>query len=350
MNRKLLTAALIGAIALGLVSKGGAGTRAVELKPRVQQNCGIRVAEVIRGRLSSEVIASGTIVCDEREVALTRARANGFVEQLRVRAARDTVHQGEVLADLYVPDWFAAQVAYLAARDLECAGAAELAEGARQRLHRLGMPEDLIRDLEETGRPQSRVALTAPISGVVTDLTAREGVRVTAHAPLFRINGLSTVYVNVEVPERLGQKLRAGDAVTAQTATLPDAVFVGKVANVRPSANLATGTLSARVALANPNMQLLPGMSVITRLASTAEADALLVPNEAVIATGTGPVVTVYEDDGRFRPVNVEIGSQSGAQTEIRSGLAAGQKVVVFEYLNPVGSRSLSRGANSPPE
>jgi Cu(I)/Ag(I) efflux system membrane fusion protein len=333
MNRKLLTAGLItagliGAVALGLVSKGGAGTRAVERNPRVQQNCGIRVAEVIRGRLSSEVIASGTIVCDE--VALTRARANGFVERLRVRAAGDKVHQGEVLADLYVPDWFAAQAAYLAVRDLKCAGAAELAEGARQRLHRLAMPEDLIRVLEETGRPQSRVALRAPISGVVTELTAREGVRVTTGAPLFRINGLSTVYVSVDLPERLGQQLRAGDAVSAQTATLPDAVFVGTVANVLPSVNLTTRTLSARVAIPNPNMQLLPGMSVILRLTSTAGADTLLVPNEAVIATGTGPVVTVYEDDGRFRPVNVEIGSQSGGQTEIRSGLVAGEKVIVF--------------------
>ena len=331
MNRKLLTAGLIGAIALGLVSKGGAGTRAVELNPRVQQNCGIRVAGVIRGRLSSEVIASGTIVCDECEVALTQAPANGFVERLRVRAARDTVHQGEVLADLYVPDWFAAQVAYLAARDLECAAAADLAAGARQRLRRLGMPEDLIRVLEETGRPQSRVALTAPISGVVTELKAREGVRVTKGAPLFHINGLSTVYVDVDVPERLGQELRAGDAVSALTATLPGAVFVGKIADIFPSAKLATPTLSARVAVANPNMQLLPGMSVIVRLASTAGANVILVPNEAVIATGTGLVVTVYEDDGRLRPVNVEIGSQSGGQTEIRSGLAAGQKVIIFD-------------------
>jgi Cu(I)/Ag(I) efflux system membrane fusion protein len=88
-------------------------------------------------------------------------------------------------------------------------------------------------------------------------------------------------------------------------------------------------------------MQLLPGMSVIVRLASTAEADALLVPNEAVIATGTGLVVTVYEDDGRLRAVNVAIGSQVGGQTEIRSGLAAGQKIIVFEYLNQVGQRSL---------
>ena len=110
---------------------------------------------------------------------------------------------------------------------------------------------------------------------------------------------------------------------------MPGAVFVGKIADIFPSAKLATPTLSARVAVANPKMQLLPGMSVIVRLASTAGADAILVPNEAVVATGTSLVVTVYEDDGRLRPVNVEIGSQSGGRTEIRSGLAAGQKVII---------------------
>jgi Cu(I)/Ag(I) efflux system membrane fusion protein len=104
------------------------------------------------------------------------------------------------------------------------------------------------------------------------------------------------------------------------------------------------------VALSNPNLQLLPGMSVLVRFTSTAEADALLVPTEAVMASATHPVVTVYEEDGRFRPVNVEIGSQGGGLTEIRSGLAVGQKVVVFEYLNQVHSWLLSPDGTCSPE
>jgi Cu(I)/Ag(I) efflux system membrane fusion protein len=55
----------------------------------------------------------------------------------------------------------------------------------------------------------------------------------------------------------------------------------------------------------------------------------LVVPSEAVIETGTRRVVMVSEGDGRFRPVNVETGAQGGGQTEIRSGLTAGQRVVV---------------------
>jgi Cu(I)/Ag(I) efflux system membrane fusion protein len=331
MNQKLLTVGLIGFVTLALMGSDGPDARAEEIGPRLQQAPGLRVAEVTRCRLNSEITVGATVVCDERDVTVVPAGANGFVERLRVRATQCTVRQGEALGDLYVPHWFAPQVAYLAVRDLKCPGAADLAEGAGRRLRRLGMPEDLIRVLERTGRPQSHVTLTAPISGVVSDLTVREGMRVTSGSPLFRINGLSTVWVNAAMPESLGREVRSGDSVTARTATLPDAVFSGTVATVLPSAKLANRTAIASVALANPEMQLLPGMLVTLRFAPAAGADVLLVPSQAVIALGNRPVVTVVESDGRFRPVSVETGSQSGGQTEIRSGLTLGQKVIVFD-------------------
>jgi Cu(I)/Ag(I) efflux system membrane fusion protein len=311
------------------VLEGGAEGGTVAISPRLQQNLGVRLAEVTRGRLQPEITASATVVYDERDVALVQARATGFVERLRVRATQDTVHRGEALADLYVPDWVAAQVEYLAVRDLRSPGTADLAEGARQRLRLAGMPEDLIRKLEKTGTPQSRFTLTAPISGVVTELMAREGMTVTTGSPLFRINGLSTVWVNAEVPETLGREVRQGDPVKARTAALPGAVFDGTVGAVLPAVNLATRTIIARVALPNPKLQLLPGMFVTVLFAPTANQDVLLVPSEAVIETGTRRVVLLSEGEGRFRPVNVETGAQGGGLTEIRAGLTRGQKVVV---------------------
>ena len=333
MNQKLLTVGLVGFVTLALMGSDGPDARAEEIGPRLQQTPGLHVAEVTRGRLNSEITVGATVVCDERDVAVVPAGANGFVERLRVRATQCTVRQGEALGDLYVPDWFAPQMAYVAVRDLKCPGAADLAERAGRRLRRLGMPEDLIRVLERTGRPQSHVTLTAPIAGVVSDLSAREGMRVTSGSLLFRINGLSTVWVNAEIPESLGREVRSGDSVTARTATLPDAVFSGTVATVLPSAKLAnrTAIAIASVALANPKMQLLPGTLVTVRFAPAAGADVLLVPSEAVISMGNRPLVTVVENDGRFRPVSVETGSQSGGQTEIRSGLTLGQKVIVFD-------------------
>jgi Cu(I)/Ag(I) efflux system membrane fusion protein len=56
---------------------------------------------------------------------------------------------------------------------------------------------------------------------------------------------------------------------------------------------------------------------------------ALLVPTEAVIQTGKRTVVMLAEDNGRFRPVDVQMGIESGGQTEIKRGLQGGQRVVV---------------------
>ena len=311
------------------VVEGGADTGAIEISPRLQQNLGVRTALVARGQLHPEITASASVAYDERDVALVQARANGFVERLRVRATLDAVREGEPLADLYVPDWVAAQVEYLAVKDLNSPGAADLVDGARQRMRLAGMPEDLIRALEKRGRPQSRFTLLAPISGVITELMAREGMTVTVGSSLFRINGLRKVWVDAEVAETLGERVHRGDAVHARTAALPGVAFDGRVGAILPSVNVATRTLTARVELANPRMELLPGMFVTAQFAPAATADVLLVPSEAVIETGTRRVVMLAEGDARFRRVNVETGAQGGGQTEIRSGLTVGQKVVV---------------------
>jgi len=152
---------------------------------------------------------------------------------------------------------------------------------------------------------------------------------VTMGSPLFRINGLSKVWVNTEVPESLEQHVHAGDPVKARTQALPGEVFDGTISAVLPSVSLATRTLTARVALPNPKLKLLPGMFMTVQFVSDAGSDVLMVPSEALIETGTRRVVMVSEGNGRFRPVNVETGAQSGGQTEIRSGLTLGQKVVV---------------------
>jgi len=311
------------------VVEGATDSGVVEISPRVQQNLGVRTAPVTRGQLRYEITASASVAYDERDVALVQARASGFVERLRVRAALDAVREGEPLADLYVPDWVAAQVEYLAVRNMKSPGAADLVDGARQRMRLAGMPEELIQTLEKSGTPQSRFTLLAPISGVVTELIAREGMTVTVGSPLFRINGLRRVWVNADVPETLAEQVRQGDAVQARTAALPGVAFDGTVSAVLPSVNLATRTLTARVELANPNMQLLPGMFVSVQFAPAAQSNVLLVPTEAVIETGTRRIVLLADGDGRFRPVNVETGAQRGGQTEIRAGLTAGEKVVV---------------------
>ncbi|WP_395400987.1 efflux RND transporter periplasmic adaptor subunit [Pseudoduganella sp. UC29_106] len=212
---------------------------------------------------------------------------------------------------------------------MQGADTASLIDGARQRMRLAGMTEGQIRLVESSGKVNPRVTISAPTSGVVAELGAREGMTVTVGAPLFRINGLSTVWVNAEVPESVAARVRPGDAVEARVQALPGSVFKGKVGAILPEVNTATRTLKARIELVNTNGRLVPGMFATLAFAAGDAPAVLLVPSEAVIQTGKRNVVLLAQEGGKFLPVDVELGGEANGLTEIRKGLAAGQQVVV---------------------
>ena len=311
----------------------GAAEGGVAISSRVQQNLGIRTAVATMGEVAPKVEAAGTVAWNERDVALVQARANGFVERLHVRAPLDAVRKGQALADLYVPDWVAAQEEYLGARRITGEGLEVLREGALQRMRLAGMTDAQIQLVESTGKAHPRVTLTAPIDGVVSELAVREGMTVATGAPMFRINGLGTVWVNAEVPESLAASVRPGNEVVASAAAFPGRTFRGRVSAILPEVSTATRTIKTRVEVANPGGALVPGMFATVNFAPSRQRAVVMVPSEAVIQTGKRTVVVLAEEgaDGkqRLNPVDVEVGSESAGMTEIRKGLEAGRKVVI---------------------
>ena len=316
----------------------------VAISPRMQQSLGVRTAAVTRGRLSTAVTAVGSVAYNEREVVLVQARSGGYVERLHVRAPLDLVRKGQPLLELFVPDWVAAQEEYLAARRMPGAASDSLASAARQRMLLAGMDAAQVRLVESSGKAQPRMAIVAPAAGVVAELLVREGMTVSAGTPLFRINGVASVWVNAELPEAAASQVRPGAPVEVRIAALAGKVFTGKVGALPPEVNQATRTMKARIELANPLGQLVPGMFANLTFQQSGTGDVLLVPSEAVIKTGRRSVVMVALDDGRFAPVEVETGAEVAEQTEIRKGLEAGQKVVVSgQFL--IDSEASLRGA-----
>jgi Cu(I)/Ag(I) efflux system membrane fusion protein len=301
----------------------------VTISPRVQQNLGIRTAPVTLGALTPAIEAVGSVAFNDRDVAVVQARAGGFVEKLHVRAPLDPVRRGQTLAELYVPDWIAAQEEYLSVKRMTGRDVDALLDAARQRMRLAGMSEEQVRAVESGGKPQARMAVTAPIGGVITELGAREGMTVTPGALLFRINGLGTVWVHAEVPENLAGQVGPGTAVEARAPGMSGSLLKGRVSAILPEVNLTTRTLKVRIELANPGGRLVPGMFATVNFTPGARKEALLVPTEAVIQTGKRSVVIVALGDGRFAPAEVETGAETAGQTEIRKGLAAGQQVVV---------------------
>src|SRR5258706_7343628 len=147
----------------------------VTVSPRVQQSLGVRTAEVTRGTMAPQIEAAGSIAFNERDQYVIQARATGYVEHLYVRATLDRVRQGQPLADLYVPDWVAAQEEFLSVQRMRGADLAALVDGARQRMRQAGRRDQQIRSVEASGKVRPGFTLTAARGGATVESTPREG-------------------------------------------------------------------------------------------------------------------------------------------------------------------------------
>jgi Cu(I)/Ag(I) efflux system membrane fusion protein len=133
----------------------------------------------------------------------------------------------------------------------------------------------------------------------------------------------------------------------------PGEKFTGRVSAVLPEVVAATRTVRARVELANPGAKLKPGMFATVTIAPPQSRDAVLVPSEAVIVTGKRSVVVVDRGQGRFEPVDVEIGREEGGKTEVLKGIDEGTKVVAsgqFLIDSEASLRSAERRMGAPGE
>lgn len=297
----------------------------ISIDAGITQNIGIRLTTVRRGQLVNVIEAVGVLEYNARDVALVQARAGGFVERVYRHAPGDVLDKGAALADLLIPEWSAAQEEYLALRRI---GEPALLAAARQRLRLAGMPASTISQLERSGKVNASITISTPIGGVLQELDVREGMTLAAGAPLARINGLDSVWLEVAVPEAQSQGIRVGQRATARLPALPGQLIEGEITAVLPEANAASRTLRVRVELPNPDGLLRPGLTAQASLAGGDDASVLLIPGEAVIRTGRRSLVMLAEPGGRYRPVEVETGRESGSQTVILRGLEEGQQVV----------------------
>lgn len=332
---------------------GAADTASIQIDPRVAQNLGVRLATVTRGARASSVEASGVLAYNEREVAVIQARAPGFVERVYALAPGDVLKAGAPLADILVPEWAAAQEEFLTLKRMGDAG---LLAAARQRLRLTGMPAALIAEVERSGKVHVNQTLTTPIAGALQELNVRAGMTLAVGETLARVNGLSSVWLAVAVPESLAGSVQIGQTVEARLATYPDTILRGTVSAILPQTTADSRTVSVRVELPNPDGRLRPGLTAQVRMNNTDGQSMLWVPSEALIRTGKRVLVMLAEDGGRYRPVEVQAGSENAGRTAVIKGLEEGQKVVSSGQflldsdasLKGIGARPLDNTGGQP--
>jgi len=318
-----------------------APTGSITIDPRVVQNLGVRLSPVERGSFARTVDTVGVVAVDEHRIEAIQVRQPGWVEQLAVRAAGDSVRRGQRLAGVYAPDLLATQEELLIARN---SGDSQLIEAARRRLTLFGLSAIQTAHIEKTGQAERRVDYYAPFDGYVMELGARQGAAVEPGTMLFQLADLQSVWINAEVPETQAAWIKGGDLVTAEVPALPGEHFQGQIDYLYPELMPTTRTLKVRIVLKNPGKRLRPGMFAAVHLRGATQDQVLTIPTEAVIKTGTRSVVIVADDATHFHPALVRVGAEHAGRSEILEGLSIGRNVVASgQFL--IDSEASLRGA-----
>lgn len=296
----------------------------VKIDPSIQQNLAIRYGTVEQAVIGNAMFTNGILQANERQTAILQTRASGFVQRVYGHAVGDMVTEGNPIADISIPEWTGEQTEFLAVLRT---GDRSLIQASRQRLQLLGIPQNVIHQVERTRRVQSNITLSAPVSGFIDSLEVRNGMALAMGQTLATIKGINPIWLEAAVPEKQIAGIKRGMSVEANFAAFSQKV-TGKVIDILPTLDTTSRTIKVRIELPNPSGQLKPGMFASVNIINNPQSS-LVVPEQAVIRTGTRNVVIVAHEQGRFEPVVVQLGQSDGNKIAVLQGLKAGQRVVI---------------------
>ena len=147
-------------------------------------------------------------------------------------------------------------------------------------------------------------------------------------APLNLLLPGKSVWVYAQVFEYELGLIRRGQWMTITAPSLPGRKLTARIEGIDPILDPATRTARVRALVPTPHGELRPE-SFVDVVIDVPLGDRLAVPEDAVLDVGTRQVVFVVRGEGEFEPRNVEIGQEAGGFREVRSGVAAGEQVVV---------------------
>ena len=219
----------------------------------------------------------------------------------------------------------------IAEQNVEQADAAEVQAGgdlvaAQAALKVMGItdPDALVK-----APPSFEVPVKAPIDGLVVEQNVSAGQLIQpGTTQCFMISDVKTVWVLVNIYQKDLPYVRVGDQVTIQTDTYSE-VFHGRIAYVAASLDPNTRTLQARIETNNPGEKLKKDMYVVATVNAGTIPHAIAIPDAAILRdTENQPFVYVAASSNQFGRRSVTLGESMNGQTQIASGLKAGDQVI----------------------
>ncbi len=309
----------------------GAAAPVVAAAPATRPPVPVYLVTVVKAPATDTFRAVGSLLADESVVI--RSEIAGRIASLNIEEG-GRVDAGRVLARLADEEWSAMvreNEAAVSLQKLKMTRAIELREKkvvSQQEFDETQAALDQARAALALARARlDKSVIRAPFSGILGLRRVSPGNYLEAGQELVNLEAIDVLKVDFSVPERFAQQLQPGRKVSVRINAFPGESFQGEVYAIDPRIDESTRSFLLRARIANADGRLRPGMFADAELVLSVRADALWVPEQAIVPVGEQQFV--------FRVVNgkalmtpVQLGLRRPGQVEVSSGLDAGAVVV----------------------
>jgi len=326
--------------------------------PQSTTKAGVQLAKPVSGKPLSNLTFLCRVTYNQNQFARITPLASGVVQRVLVDVG-DAVTKKQALLEIASPEIAKAKSEYLIAlanealketvfkrkkglleeniasqQDFEQARAEhELAKStaaaAHQQLLNYGFTNEEIASIVETRSTSSTVRVLAPFSGTLIDRDAAPGETVAPGDIVFTLADLSSMWLELSIPEDHIMLMSVGDPIEAAFEILPEARMRGRLTWLAAGLDEQTRMLKARAVVPNPEARLKHGMFGQVRVESKRTVSGLYVPTESLHRFDGKPFVFTKVADDLFEVRRVDLGGRNGESVEILAGLSPEDQVVV---------------------
>ena len=306
----------------------------IQLSEQQVQLGNIKVDTIRSGMIGEQMMLTATLNTDQMKSTSVSARVMGRIDKLYFKNVGDYVRKGDRLFDLYSEELNNAKQEYQLALekkkilDNSIIDFDQLVKSAKTKLQLWGLTETQIKDLETTNKSSLQTAFYSSASGYITSVDALEGQYVMEGATIIKMADLSTLWAEAQVYISQLSQVDPNSIAEVQFPDFPGRTVKGKIEFINPEINPDTRITLLRVGIPNDGNRLKPGMSAYLLLKGK-QHQTLTLPINAVIQESKGATVWLQTGTNIFKSKMVEIGMQGNGFIEIKSGLQAGDVVVI---------------------
>ena len=320
----------IGSIATGIDSSADA----IKLSDQQIQLGNIHTDTINSAMLGDKIVLTATLNIDQMKTTSISARVMGRIEKLYFKNIGDYVKKGEPLYELYSEELNNAKQELILALeqkntlDNSIIDFNQIIQSAKYKLLLWGMSETQIDDLVKTKKTTPVTTFYSNAGGYITLLELKEGDYTMEGSTIMRLADLSTVWAEAQVyASQLSQIDRNGIAAV-QIPDMPGLGMLTLIKLILVSGLTSGFTNSIFPISCLPGNQLKPGMPAYVFLKNR-QHNMLSLPIDAVLRDGKGAAVWVQTAKNTYESRMVETGMETGDRIEIKSGLRAGDIVVI---------------------